>query len=237
MTLSSSRGIALVTVLLVSSLVFTMALGLSLVVSVNQLVVRNHAESAALAAAARAGVELAAHELADADWNAVLTGLVQAIGSDGAPTGPRVIAAARTLDLSVQTNLLNCASAAGCSDGAMQGVTADRPWGANNPRWRLFLYGPLGSLAPLHSPPAIYLLVWVGDDGREADGAPEADGGSPTEEGRGVLRVHAAAFGRDGGRRAVEAELVRLCRPPEAGPPCLPGIRVQSWRDLRVSLP
>ena len=77
----------------------------------------------------------------------------------------------------------------------------------------------------------------VGDDGREADGAPESDGGSPTEEGRGVLRVHAAAFGRDGGRRAVEAELVRLCRPPEAGPPCLPGIRVQSWRDFRESLP
>ena len=120
MTLSSSRGIALVTVLLVSSLVFTMALGLSLVVSVNQLVVRNHAESAALAAAARAGVELAAHELADADWNAVLTGLVQASGSDGAPTGPRVINGARTLDLSVQTNLLNCASPAGCSDGEMQ---------------------------------------------------------------------------------------------------------------------
>ena len=72
MSLSSSRGIALVTVLLVSSLVFTMALGLSLVVSVNQLVVRNHAESAALAAAARAGVELAAHELSAADWNAVL---------------------------------------------------------------------------------------------------------------------------------------------------------------------
>ena len=112
MALSSSRGIALVTVLLVSSLVFTMALGLSLVVSVNQLVVRTHSESVALAAAARAGVELAAHELADVDWNTVLTGLVQASGSDGGPAGPRVLAGARTLDLSVQTNLLNCASAA-----------------------------------------------------------------------------------------------------------------------------
>ena len=237
MALSSSRGIALVTVLLVSSLVFTMALGLSLVVSVNQLVVRNHSESVALAAAARAGVELAAHQLVDADWNAVLSGLVQADGSDGAPTGSRALAGGRTLDLSVQTNLLNCASSAGCSDGEMRAVSAGRPWGANNPRWRPFLYGPLGSVLPLHSSPAIYLLVWVGDDGREADGVPEADGGSPGEEGRGVLRVHAAAFGRDGGRRAVEAEVVRLCRPTEAGVWCLPGIRVQSWRDLRESLP
>ena len=92
MTLSSSRGIALVTVLLVSSLVFTMALGLSLVVSVNQLVVRNHSESAALAAAARAGVELAAHELADADWNAVLTGWCRRADRMARPTGPRVLA-------------------------------------------------------------------------------------------------------------------------------------------------
>jgi hypothetical protein len=234
---SSSRGIALVTVLLVSSLVFTMALGLSLVVSVNQLVVRNYSESVALAAAARAGVELAAHELGDADWNAVLAGLVQANGSDGPPTGPRALAGAPTIDLAIQTNLLNCASAVGCSDGEMAAVRADRPWGVNNPHWRLFLYGPLGSFAALRFPPAVYLLVWVGDDGREGDGAPDIDGGSPAEEGRDVVRVHAAAFGRDGGRRAVAAELLRVCRPPAAGPRCLPGIRVQSWRDLRESLP
>ena len=91
--------------------------------------------------------------------------------------------AARLIDLSIQTNLANCASAAGCSDGELQAVTAARPWGANNPRWRLFLYGPLASLVPLRFPPPIYVLVWAGDDGREADGAPETDGGSATEDG------------------------------------------------------
>jgi hypothetical protein len=233
----SSRGIALITVLLVSSLVFTMALGLSLVVSVNQLVVRNHTESTALATAARAGVELAAYELTTADWNGVLAGLVQAGTSDGTPAGPRLVPGGGTVDLTIQTNLLNCGSAAGCSDGQLRAVTLDRPWGANNPQWRPFLYGQLGSVASLRFPPAVYLIVWVGDDGREADGDPHVDGGAVTEAGRGILRVHAAAFGRHGGRRAVEAELVRLCRPPQGGPPCLPAIRVQSWRDLRQSLP
>jgi hypothetical protein len=237
MSVESSRGIALVTVLLVSSLVFTMALGLSLIVSVNQLVVRNHVESTTLAAAAQAGVELAAHELSSADWNAVLAGLVQAGASDGAPTGARLLPGGGTVDLSVQTSLLNCGSMAGCSVAQLRAVTLDRPWGADNPEWRLFLYGPVGSFVPLRFPPAVYLLVWVGDDGREADGDPRIDGGAVTEAGRGVLRVHASAFGPRGGRRSMEAEFVRLCRPPQAGPPCLPAVRVQSWRDLRQSLP
>ena len=234
MTLSSSRGIALVTVLLVSSLVFTMA---------PRPVAGGLGESAGRAQSRRGGRARGRRPCRYGARGPRAGGCGLERRAHGAGAGERIgwrarpglawSPAARTLDLSVQTNLLNCASAAGCSDGEMQGVTADRPWGANNPRWRLFLFGPLGSLVPLHSSPAIYLLVWVGDDGREADGAPEADGGSPTEEGRDVLRVHAAAFGRDGGRRAVEAELVRVCRPPEAGPPCLPGIRVQSWRDLR----
>ena len=179
MTLSSSRGIALVTVLLVSSLVFTMALGLSLVVSVNQLVVRNHCR-VGRAGALRPMPEWISRRTssADADWNAVLTGLVQASGSDGAPTGPR--ASPGTHPRPVRPDQpVELRPAAGCSDGDMQGMTADRPWGVNNPRWRLFLYGPLGSLVPLHASAAIYLLVWVGDDGREADGAPESDGGSP----------------------------------------------------------
>jgi hypothetical protein len=234
----SSRGIALIAVLLVSSLVFVMALGLSLVVSVNQLAVRNHRESAALAAAAIAGVELAAATLASvADWNAVLAGTLHDPTSDGPPSGQRRVDGGRELDLAPLTNLLNCGVPGTCSAARLAAVTADRPWGANNPTWRLFLFGPLSSFASFRFPPAIYILVWVGDDGREADGDPESDGGGPAQRGGGVLRVHATAFGRDFGRRAVEAELVRVCRPLSGEPPCLPGVRIQTLHDLRVSLP
>jgi hypothetical protein len=234
---SSNRGIALVTVLLIASLVFTMALGLSLVVSVDHLSVRNHRESTILFHAADAGIELAARAVADApDWSLVLSGLVQAAAADGPPAGTRPLEGGQDLDLGVQTNLLNCGVPVACGPAERQAVSADRPWGADNPYWRLFLYGPLPTFAPYRFAGPVYVLVWVADDGREVDGNPEQDGMAETP-GHGVLRVRADAFGRNGARRAIEAELVRVCRPDAASTRCLSGIRVQSWRDVRQAVP
>lgn len=232
----SNRGIALITVLLITSIVFTMALGLSLIVSVDHLAVRNHRESAALLQAADAGIELTARAMAQApDWNQVLSGAVQAPGADGPPSGTRPIEAGE-LDLDWQTNMLNCGMPAGCGLAELQAVTVDRPWGADNPYWRPFLYGPLRSFADYRFAGNIYVIAWVADDGREVDGDSERDGGVDAP-GHGVVRVRADAFGRAGGRRAIEAELVRVCRPDVAFPGCLPGIRVQSWRDVRQAVP
>ena len=56
------------------------------------------------------------------------------------------------------------------------------------------------------------------------------------QPGHGIVRVHAEAFGLAGSRRAIEAELSRVCPGGEdAG--CLPGIRVQSWQELRQAIP
>lgn len=232
-----NRGIALIVVLLVSSLVFVLALGLSLVTAVDHLSMRNYRESAALLYAAEGAVELAARALSESpSWDAVLSGLAQADGADGPPWGTREHGGIR-VDLSAQTSLVNCGQAGGCSAADLQASTADRPFGANNPHWRLFLYGPHQSLASWRYPAPAYILLWIGDDGREVDGDPERDGGGPAGEGGGVVRVRADAFGRDGGRRAVEAELSRICPRAEGGPACLPGIRVQSWRDVRHAIP
>ena len=38
---------------------------------------------------------------------------------------------------------LTCGRASGCTDVTRMAATAERPWGANNPWWRPFLYGPL----------------------------------------------------------------------------------------------
>lgn len=233
----SSRGIALITVLLITSIVFTMALGLSLIVSVDHLAVRNHRESATLLQAADAGIELAARAMAQApDWNHVLAGGAQAPAADGPPSGTRQIEAGEPLDLGAQTNLLNCGVIAVCSTTDLQAITEERPWGADNPHWRPFLYGPLRSFAAYRFAGSVYVIVWVADDGREIDGEPEQDGpvGAP---GHGVVRVRADAFGRGEGRRAVEAELVRVCRPDSTSSGCVPGIRVQSWRDVRRAVP
>ena len=40
-----------------------------------------------------------------------------------------------------------------------------------------------------------------------------------------------------GGRRAIEAELARVCRQVDGEEVCLPGIRVQSWQELRQVIP
>jgi hypothetical protein len=227
-------GIALVAVLLVSSLVFVLVTGLLLALSIAHMVVRNHRESMVLARAAETGLVLAARHAEDASWDALLGGLVQAPGVDGAPGGVRTIEGGAAIALDDETSRLTCGLPGGCSDADRQVVTTARPWGANNPDWRLFLYGPLATLGSWRYPPPVYLLVWVGDDGREVDGNPRVDGGAGTS-GAGVLRVHAMAIGRDGARQAVEAELVRACEP--VWPGCPVGIRVQGRHDFQRSLP
>lgn len=225
-------GVALIIVLLVASLVFVVGTGLALVLTIGQLVSRNHRDAAMLQAAAHAGIELAADALITADWQAVLGGWVVANGSDGAPDGIRVHEGTR-IDLAAETSWLTCGQPSPCSPAERAVSSMERPWGTNNPAWRLYLFGPLTSFAPFRARVPAYLLVWVGDDGRETDGRPDLDGGNGT--GRHVLRAHALAVGRDGARRAVHAELVRVCLPARTA--CEPGIRVQSQRETRHALP
>ena len=223
---------ALITVLLVASLVFVVALGLTLVLTIGQLAARNHRDAAVLHAAADGAIELAADTLAVDDWQAVLGGWQVAAGADGAPDGVRQVDGT-AVDLAAETNLLNCGRRGGCSAGDRAANTIARPWGANNPWWQLYLFGPLSTLAPLQSPTSTYVLVWVADDSRETDNRPDLDGGNVP--GRHVVRARAMALGRDGARRVVDAELVRVCL--EGRPACEPGIRVQSQREVRHSLP
>jgi hypothetical protein len=228
----SSRGIALVTVLLVSSLVFVIAMGLTMILTVGRLVARNHRDAAVLLAAARAGVELAADALAIDDWQLVLSGTLIAAGSDGPASGVRSVDGSR-IDLAAETDRLNCGRPSPCSAAERAAISLERPWGADNPTWQLYLFGPLGRFGAYRFPAALYVLVWVADDSRESDGRPDVDGGAGP--GRHLVRVRAMAVGRDGARRVVDAELVRICVPTH--PACEPGIRVQSERERRLALP
>ena len=234
----NERGISLVLVLLATSFLVAIGLGLTLVVTTHLMVVGNYRRSVAMLAAAEAGVELAAHDLSlEPDWSAVLAGSARSTRADGAPSGARVLPGGRALDLDAQTNLINCGRASACTSAQLAADSRDRPWGANNPRWRLFAYGPFADFGPFVRPGPYYLMVWLGDDSREADGDPSTDGGSADHRGEGVVRVRADAIGMAGGRRSVEAELARVCRIDGGVEHCQPGIRVQSWRELRQVLP
>jgi hypothetical protein len=231
-------GVALILVLVVTSLLSTLALGLAVVVSTNLLAEGNFGDSIAMSYAADAGLELAAHDLTQsADWDLVLAGVISGALSDGGATGVRNIPAGGSVNLSAETNQINCGKTSSCTVAEMEANSRDRPWGADNPQWRLFEYGPVAALDSFERPGPWYLLVWVADDGRETDGNPLADGTATDRRGRGILRVRSAVYGARGARRVVEAELARSCHYESGVEVCHPGIRVQSWQELRQLVP
>lgn len=235
--MNSERGIALILVVLITTFLSALGIGLMLAVFMDRLAAGNMSGSVAMLYAADAGIELAAGDVARAeDWDAILGGTLRGSFTDGAPTGVRALPGGGLVDLTAATNQLNCGKATACTAAQMNASSRERPWGANNPRWQLFAYGPMEQVAELIRPAACYLVVWVADDGRELDGNPLADQSEDDEPGHGIVRVHAEAYGAGGSRRAIEAELARVC-PGGAGEPCLPGIRVQSWQELRQAVP
>jgi hypothetical protein len=229
--LGDSRGVALIAALLAISLFSALGLALSLSSSVERMAAANHEDAVNLLNAADAALELAVHHLAAVpDWDAVLDGRIRSPVADGPPSGARSPSADTVIDLTGLTNDLTCGRTSACTDSDRMAITSDRPWGANNPWWRPFLYGPFAGASTPRQPTPAYVVVWLGDDGGEVDGNPMTDGGGPVREGRYSIRARAAAFGAGRAYRAIEAELARLCTPTGAGETCLPGIRVQSWR-------
>jgi hypothetical protein len=233
--MNGHRGVALVLVVLVTSFLSALGLGLLLIVFMDRLATGNLRGSVAMLHAADAALELAARDLLLLeDWDLALTGQAQGSWVDGPAGGARAIPGGGGLDLTAVTNQLNCGRSTACSAGQMDASTRERPWGANNARWQLFTYGP-NSLPQLARPAACYLVVWVADDGREEDADPLRDGTDEAAPGHGVVRIRAEAYGPMGARRAIEAELARQCVPD--GESCRPGIRVQSWQEVRQVVP
>src|SRR5258706_3708308 len=141
---------------------------------------------AADAIAARAADDLAAV----ADWDTVLNGLVTSTLVDGPPTGTRRLHDGAAIDLVQAVNMATCQKPTTCTASDMNAVTAQRPWGVNNPRWRLYAYGPLASMLPasdIESP--WYVLLMVADDPTQA-----AD----------VISMRAEAFGPRSGHAVIE---------------------------------
>lgn len=223
------RGIALVVTLLTISFLSALGLGLVLSTSIARMADSNHEDAVTLLNAAESALELAARDLGRiADWNLVLSGVARSALADG-PAGARILADGTAIDLTRLTNELTCGRSASCSDAQRSASSLDRPWGRQNPRWILFLHAPAPQLTNLRHRTAPYIVVWLGDDASERDDDPAVDGGSAEGQGRGVLRARAEAFGSNGGRRAIEAELVRLCHGVGPAEICAPATRLRSW--------
>jgi hypothetical protein len=172
---------------------------------------------AADAIAARTADELAAMP----DWDAVLNGLAASALVDGPPTGTRQLQDGAAIDLVHVVNMATCQKPTTCAASDVNAVTAQRPWGANNPQWRLYSYGPLGSMLPasdIESP--WYVLLMVADDPLQASD---------------VIAMRAEAFGPRSGHAVIELLAARSSGAHsdynDGGGQA--AVKILSWREVR----
>ena len=191
--LLDERGMALILALLTTMLLTALGSTLIMLTITETRITMNYRNAQASLYGADAGIERAIQDLATvSQWNPVLSGSVQSGFVEGSlnpvlPDGTRLSLATVTRSLQNDTDAL--------------GV-----WGANNPRWRLYAYGPLANLLPSGAINSmVYIAVWVGDDPSETDGAPSVDS-------NGVLTLHAEAYGPSKTRKVVEVTVERISR-------------------------
>ena len=238
------RGIALIVSLMAVLLLSGLGLALVLTTSTEAMVAANFRNGQEALYAADAALERVLSDLlAVPDWNPILAGWGTSAFVDGPSGGPRLLPDGTRIDLTEATNLLNCGRLSNCSVAEMNAVTEERPWGADNPRWRLYAHGPMRDVlpaAPIDSP--FYVMVWTADDPAENDSDPTRDGSTAANPGTGVLALRAEAFGPAGSRRAIEATVANQAYmgdteeleidddPDEIGHPAM---QVLSWREVR----
>lgn len=203
---ASERGAALIIALMTMMLLTALGLALVLTSSTETLITGNYRSGQEALYAADAAVERVLQDLLTVpDWNTILQGSTTSAFIDGSAGGTRTLADGSELNLTEATNMANCGKTTTCTTSEMNSSTVDRPWGANNPRWQLYAYGPLSDLLPtttINSP--MYAVVWVADDPSENDNDPTTDGAVQTNPGSGVLSLRAEAFGPGGTHKQIE---------------------------------
>ncbi len=235
------NGIALLIAVVAMLLMSALGIALVLAATTETLVASNYRNAAGGLYAAEAIVERAMDDLLlVADWNLLLGGAVQSAFVDGPPSGTRTLADGTTIDLAQIVNRANCAKVS-CSASDLVAVTANRRWGANNPRWTLFAYGNVNAMLPANAiESTYYVAAMVADDPSENDGNPLQDGSTPCQAGQNgldgacnpgsrVIALRGEAFGVRNAPKVVELTLTRT----DVTVPGPARLRVLSWREIR----
>ena len=217
--LHEERGVALVIALLSTLLMTALGMALMLTTMTETMITGNYRDGVEAMYAADAAIERTMQDLLTVpDWNTAISTAdgVRSNVTSSFVTGNLSPSTydGRTLDLTKATAAVNCPHVVpvpgACSDADMDKSTDVRPWRLNNPRWRLYAYGPVSDFVPtgtINSP--FYVAVWVADDPSETDDNPSVDGTTADNPGRGVIQLRAEAFGPNGAHRIIEATLAR----------------------------
>lgn len=212
MHIGDEHGIAMIIAMMAMLLMTALGIALVLTTSSETMIAGNFTNGSEALYAADAAVERSMEDILTVpDWNKLLDGSTQSAFVDGAPGGSRSLPDGSTIDLTQAINMANCQKVTACSTAEMDAVTAERPWAANNPRWKLYAYANLKDLLPaadtINSP--YYVMVMVADDPSENDGDPTKDGAVATNPGSGVIAMRAEAFGPRGAHKVIELTLSR----------------------------
>jgi hypothetical protein len=215
-------GVALLVALM--ALVLLGAIGSALIVSSSsETTIAAHFRNGIEARyAAQTMLERGIAEFRDVDdWSLLTGGVLQSESVDGSPAGPRTLTDGAIVDLTQLLNLASCDKSMSCTQTDMAGLTVDRPWGENNPQWRLYAYGRLRDLmAPATIDSPFYVVLFVGN--------------GPTGS---LLAARAEAFGPLGAHAVVEATAGRSAWAPDEKDynehPGQGRLKVLSWREVR----
>ena len=147
---AGERGIAVVATLLALVLVSALGTALLLLSGGETLAAANYRDALVASYAAEAAIEQILPDLQQRDdWNPLLTSPDEVRAATTATfSGPLTLTLAdgHALSFAALTARANCPQVVPpppfCSDAQMNANTADRPWGRNNPRWRLYAWGP-----------------------------------------------------------------------------------------------
>jgi PilX N-terminal len=196
--LADERGAALIIALMSMMLLTALAAAVVMVSNTETMISANHRNSQEALYAADAAVERIVQDLLMTPrWNDVLAGSVQSSFIDGSMTSTKTLPTGGTISLSSATNQLQSET------------DSLNLWGANNPQWKLFAWGPLSDILNNSQIDSnIYVVVWASDDPADSvDGA--TPDGNPLADSNGVLTLHAEALGAAGTRKVVEVTVAR----------------------------
>jgi PilX N-terminal len=188
----SEEGTALIVALMSMMLLTALGVAVVMVSNTESLISANYRNNQEALYAADAAAERVVQDLLLVPrWNDILSGTGQSTFVDGDVATAKTIPGGGTVRLDLATAQLQAST---------DNVNA---WGANNPQWKLYSWGPLSNLLPddtIDSP--MYVALWIADDPAETDNDAAADS-------NGTLTLHAEAYGPSGSRRVVEVTVAR----------------------------
>jgi PilX N-terminal len=195
-------GVALIIALLSMMLLTALGATVIMVSNTETRIAGNYQHSQEALYAADAAAERVVQDLLMIPrWNDILAGSATSAFVDGTVTG------VKTLPNGGQVALC-CGTSPMTATGQLQQETdTANLWGANNPRWVLFAWGPLGDILPNTIQSSMYVAVWIADD--PADAVNGVIDGNPLADVNGTLTVHAEAYGPSGTRKVVEVTVAR----------------------------